>query len=347
MKLKTTLFTISCVIPSIAFSQIISGEYNTEWEWDMNNKVNWVNLLRFDVQYSPWKNGSLELATLHVARTNDPIIDDWQIFSNIYEENNVAAIAVLGYKHTWNHANVFVGVRNVNEDYFVSDCTSLFTNSSPGIFPTIAASYPIANYPVSGLTAHFDVSLGDWTFMNSLYNGVGYNGWKHGDNPFIVRPKRDGVFDIMQFTYETDRCFYSAGTAIHNRFFTVDEEGEQVDAAEAEKEVSCAWWIYGEQTVWEGNEDSKLSVMAQYSENSKKESGCRRYAEVGCVFDYKSNHMGVSGQFARFFQGPERSLEFTYNRELTESIAIQPVFQYITNANGKYTVLCARVTYSF
>ncbi len=347
MRLKTVLLTLSCVIPSMAFSQIVSGEYTTEWEWNFGDKMNWVNLLRLDVQVSPWRNGSFELATLHVARTSDPIIDDYQVFSNIYEENNVAAIAVLGYRHTWEHAGLFVGVRNANEDYFTSYCTSLFTNSSPGIFPTIGASYPIASYPVSAMTVHFDLSFGNWTFMNSLYNGVGHNGWNRHDNPFIVNPKRDGVFDIMQLTYETDRCFYSAGAAIHSRFFTINEEGEPVDPEEAEKSSSCALWIYGEQTVWEKNDDNRLLIMAQYSQNTRKHSGCRLYAEIGGVYDYKSNSFGISGQYAEFFQGRERSLEVTWKRELKESIFIQPAFQYISNNNGKYAVLCARACYSF
>ncbi len=347
MKLKTVLLALtSCVIPSIAFPQIVSGEFNTEWQWDMNNKTNWVNLLRLEFQYSPWKNGSFEAATLHVARTNDPIIDDWQVFSNIYEENCYAAIAVLGYKHTWEHAHLFLGVRNVNEDFFTSDGTSLFVNSSPGIFPTIGASYPIANYPVSGLTVYFDLTFGNWTFMNSLYNGVGYNGWNRHDNPFLVKPKKDGVFDMAQVTYEYDHGFYSAGVAVHNRLFLPDEDGE-IDPEESVKKASCAWWIYGEQALWEGEHDQKVSLMAQYSENSKKDSACRRYGEVGGIYDFKANHLGASWQYAKFFQGRERSLELTYQREINESIAIQPAFQYITNGNGHFTALSARITYSF
>ncbi len=347
MKLKSILLVMACcVMPSLSFSQIVSGEYTTEWEWDMNNKTNWVNLLRLDFHYSPWRNGSIEAATLHVARTNDAIADDWQVFSNIYEENNYAAIAVLGYMHSWKNAHLFLGVRNVNEDFFTSDCTSFFTNSSPGIFPTIGASYPIANYPVSALPVHFDVSLGNWTFMNSLYNGVGYNGWNRHDNPFRVKPKEDGVFDMLQLTYEYDHGFYSAGTAIHNRFFLVDEDGE-IDPEVSEKKVSCAWWVYGEQALWEGDNDQKVSLMAQYSENSNKDSACRRYGEIGCVYDYKSNRIGVSGQYAEFFQGRERSLELTYSRDINESLAIQPAFQYITNKNGHFTMLCARICYSF
>lgn len=177
-------------------AQSISGVYTTEWQWNMKQKTNWVNQLRLDMSLPLGKgNNSIEVATLHVAKTDDTIIDDWQGFSNIEADNMFAAIAVLGFMHEWKSGHVFLGVRNVNEDFFTSDVTSLFLNGSEGIFPTIAASYPIANYPLSGLTLYFDVTRGAWTFRNSLYNGVGYNGWKRHDNSFLVRPKKDGIFN--------------------------------------------------------------------------------------------------------------------------------------------------------
>lgn len=58
-----------------------------------------------------------------MAKTNDGIIDDWQGFSNIDADNNFAMLAVLGYMHEWNSGHLFVGVRNVNEDFFTSDVT--------------------------------------------------------------------------------------------------------------------------------------------------------------------------------------------------------------------------------
>ena len=149
-------------------AQSISGVYTTEWQWNMKQKTNWVNQLRLDMSLPLGKgNNSIEVATLHVAKTDDTIIDDWQGFSNIEADNMFAAIAVLGFMHEWKSGHVFLGVRNVNEDFFTSDVTSLFLNGSEGIFPTIAASYPIANYPLSGLTLYFDVTRGAWTFRNS------------------------------------------------------------------------------------------------------------------------------------------------------------------------------------
>lgn len=360
-KIWLILFSIA---PCLSFAQEFSGELTSEWQWDMSRRTNWVNLLRLNMRL-PLANGkgAFEAATLHVAKTKEEtILADWQGFSNIEADNMFAAIAVLGYMHTWQNAHLFVGVRNVNEDFFTSDVTSLFTNSSCGIFPTIAASYPIANYPFSGLTLYFDVTRGPWTFKNSLYNGTGYNGWKGNDNPFLVRPKRDGVFNISQLEYSANDARYFAGLTMHTRqhltceqegFVTTDgasaSENDDEELAPTEKttnKTTFAWWLYGEQPVWTAG-DRSVVCMAQYSENTSHNNKCYRYAEVGCAYRDSLNECGLSGQYARFQEGNEWSMELTWRRQLSETIAVQPSFQYVNNANGQFTVLSTRLCLSF
>ena len=167
-------FLMLSVSSCLCMAQTFSGQYISEGQWNMNNKANWLNQLRLNLQLPiAHGKGAFEAATLHLAKTNEAIAADWQTFSNIEADNMLAAIAVLGYMQGWTWGHTFVGVRNVNEDFFTSNITALFTNSSCGIFPTIAASYPIANYPFSGLTLYFDVTRGGWTFKNSIYNGMG------------------------------------------------------------------------------------------------------------------------------------------------------------------------------
>lgn len=89
---------------------------------------------------------------------------------------------------------------------------------------------------------------------------MGYNGWRRHDNPFLVRPKEDGVFNISQLEYSHRDGHYFAGVAVHSRQFAVDEEGELLTESPA-AETSCAWWAYGEQPLWKAEEKS-ISVMA-------------------------------------------------------------------------------------
>ncbi len=337
---------VVCLNIGLAQSQNFSGQYISEWQWGMNGKTNMVNQLRLEMNVAlPGEGNSLNAATLHVAKTSDSVIDDWQVYSNIDADNMFAAIAVLGYMHEWKHGKLFLGVRNVNEDFFTSSITSLFTNSSGGIFPTIAASYPIANYPLSGLTVYFDLTRGDFTFRNSLYNGRGYNGWTSGDNPLIVRPGRDGLFNISQLEYSHGGTQLFAGAALHTRQFPVDDEGEMLPESSCLSKASCAWWIYGEQALWT-EADRSVACIAQYSENTRSDNSCRRFAEVGCAYSDSRDECALSFQYAQFRQGGERSLELTWKRQIGKA-ALQPSFQYVANANGNFTVLSARLYYSF
>lgn len=366
------LIILGCIATSMLQAQELSGQYTTEWQWDMNKNTNWVNLLRLDLSVPIGSDrNTIEAATLHLAKTGESVIGDWQGFSNINADNMLASIAVLGFMHQWNSGHLFIGVRNVNEDFFTSPITALFTNSSCGIFPTVAASYPIANYPFSGLTLYFDITKKGWTFRNSLYNGSGYNGWTAHDNPFLIKPKTDGIFNISQIEYAHRSGEYYAGIAVHTRqqpFVTEDEtastmtqtNGTSVNGTTTDENTpnktstdenslartTFAWWLYGEQKLWTSGEKNIL-CMVQYSENSSRKNACYRYAEVGGAYLDAKNECGVSGQYAQFLQGDEYSLELTWKRQLTKAIAVQPSFQFIHNDDGNFTALSARLYLNF
>lgn len=87
--------------------------------------------------------------------------------------------------------------------------------------------------------------------------------------------------------------------------------------------------------------------MVQYSENTNRNSTCYRYAEIGCAYRDDRNECGLSGQYARYYNGTEYSAEVTWKHKLTESIALQPSFQYISNSDGNYTVASLRLYFDF
>ena len=90
-----------------------------------------------------------------------------------------------------------------------------------------------------------------------------------------------------------------------------------------------------------------MVCMAQYSENTSRKNECYCYAEMGCAYRDSLNECGLSGQYVRFQEGNEWSVELTWRRQLSETVAVQPSFQYINNANGQFTVLSARLCLSF
>lgn len=129
---------------------------------------------------------------------------------------------------------------------------------------------------------------------------------------------------------------YFAGVAIHSRQFPVgsDSENSSSDAScdvsknhdddAPTRHTSCAWWLYGEQPLWTTDGKAVLG-MVQYSENTNRNSTCYRYAEIGCAYRDDRNECGLSGQYARYYNGTEYSAEVTWKHKLTESIAFGPV----------------------
>ena len=152
MKVIVILFCVMAVAVPRLGAQEFSAVYTTEVQYDFKKKMNWCNLLRLEGTIDVGKYGTFDLATIHFYKTGkDRIADDLQTFSNIEEDNVPGAFAIMGYSVRIKNSVIFLGVRNLNEDYFTAPGMSLFTTSSYGIFSTLSCNYPIANYPLSVL----------------------------------------------------------------------------------------------------------------------------------------------------------------------------------------------------
>ena len=125
--MKRIIFIIlGCINICLAYAQSFNGQYISEWQWDMNKNTNLINQLRLELSVPIGKGkDSFEAATLHVAKTNDGIIDDWQGFSNIDADNNFAMLAVLGYMHEWQAA--FLGRRRLPRALSAFELEAFFT----------------------------------------------------------------------------------------------------------------------------------------------------------------------------------------------------------------------------
>lgn len=326
-------------------AQTFEGTYTTELQYGGSKNFNWVNLLRLDASLSI-KNGTFDLSTIHIYKTRpERIASDWQVFSNIEEDNRAVSLFVMGYTQHFRRMSLFGGLRNVNEDYFNSPVTSLFTNSSCGIFPTLSANYPLANYPLSAVCLDYKLSLKSWSFETSIYNGVAHSGFGKKNHMLSFNPRRDGVFSLSSLNYQSDYGNYFGGVALHNRMCVDYENGEQISEQEKEKtafvrKMNWTWWAYAEQAIYR-NLRKRIDLLIQYSENPSVSDGCRRYVGLGMVFSnfpQNKSKLGVCFNYAQFGIGDEKALEVTYNVKLTNKCSIQPAVHWIRNRTGVYTV---------
>lgn len=302
-------------------------ELTTELQATDKGDINNANLLRLNTSLPISRNVSIEAASISTYMTaSESICDDWQTFSNIDADNILFALSVCGVAWQINdHHSLFMGVRNMNEDYFCSDVTSFFTNSSCGIYPTISASYPIANYPVASVGIHYCYDGSPIKVQASLYNGTGYNRFTGRENVFRVCPKSDGVFGIAEVAYNHGGSNYFLGNALYWK------EG-----------ISATPWFYTEQSI-----TSNLSLLAGYSHSFFKKAECKDFVGFGALYNLGRCQLGAFTDYANFVGRNEFATELTCKIPIFQHIDIQPTFHLIAYDSKLHSIGMLRMTISY
>ena len=294
-------------------AQQVGVWFDSELQVNDKGKCSNVNLLYLSGDYAVGPHFSLSAATLSIVKTrSESLIDDLQGFSNIEADNVTLALALacIGWTPNERHS-LSVGIRNVNEDYFKSPVTSLFFNSSCGIFPTLSLNMDIANYPLASMGLHYRYSAPSYSLQASVYNGQGYDRWAGHDNIWRVAPRADGLFMIAQGDWQMGTGHYYAGAALHT-----GTSGN--DAGRS------ALWAYTEQSLTE-----RLSLIADYSHAFGHSSQCTDFVGFGGQYTWHQSTLGFFTNYARFRHDSEWATELTYKYDLTSFLFLQASCQLI------------------
>lgn len=307
-------------------AQHLGVEYTAEMQTNFR-EINLVNFLRLNTEMPLGRSVSLVASTISIAKTcEDRLVNDLQVFSNIDEENLPLAIAVSGVNWQMaDHHALFIGIRNVNEDFFTSPATSLFTNSSCGIYPTISANYPIANYPVASMGMHYKYENHScdraFSVQASLYNGIGYNRFAGRENVFRFCPIDDGIFGIAEVAYTCKGSQYFFGHALHGK------DG-----------LSYTPWAYAEQCV-----TNNITLLAGFSHAFMRESECQDFVGLGVCIRCGDTQIGVFSDYSTFGKQDEFATEITCKLPITEYMCIQPSAHVISHHSKPDYVVTLRM----
>lgn len=326
-------------------AQEIAINYTTELQYNLNTQVNWVNLLDINAmvtteQLHLWKNGEFNYASISILKTSkERIANDLQTFSNIEEDNLIYAPSILGYTQTVHNVRLFGGLRNVNADYFTAPYTSLFTNSSCGIYATLSSNYPLANYPLSAMCLHMEYQPDShWLIKSSLYNGIAYEPYRKGNSIFTIRPGKDGIFNMTEINYTQNSTYYGSyhlGSAIHS--------GMPVEA-------NFTQWGSIEQCIYNSKE-REIGLLAQYSYTPSLHNTCRQYYGVGLLFkgwltEARNDQLGIFINRAKFGANNETAAELTWKYPINTYLDIQPAFHFIVNKEASYAIGLVRLSFT-
>lgn len=357
----TTKTIVTIVLIAIAFLNSYTAKaqkgncrlelnYTTEFQNNFRGQSNWVNLLACNGEYTPWKNGKLSLQTLSIYKTRkERITDDLQTFSNIEENNMAITIFLAGYTHSKDQLTLFGGIRNINNDYFTDEYTSLFTNSSCGIYPTLSSNFPIANYPLSAMCLHGEFGLSQTcTMKSSLYNGTAHKLSLKEGSLFAIRPHKDGIVCITEFSYSSKSNYhgiYHIGGVLHTDCPIYSNNTQE----EEKKKVNSAFWGSIEQSIYQSAKKD-IGLLWQASLAPTEKNTCYRYYGLGTVLTniipiHKTNQLGIVVNKAVFHEISETVIELTGKYEVNTCLTIQPAFHFIKTGKKKNTIGMIRINY--
>ncbi len=296
-------------------------EYHGELQTDFSGGFNFPNLLRLNADITAGRFVTVEASSISIAKTSaERLVDDLQTFSNIEEDNLPFALARLGLAVTPVEGHtLYLGIRNVNEDYFTSPVTSLFTNSSCGIFPTISCNYPIANYPLSSLGLQYAFESKHWQALASIYNGKGYKNMWGKEHVFRFCPASDGVFIACQGGFNHNGSNYYLGGCLHTM------------------PMSGTIWGYAEQRI-----SDSLSLILDYSHAFGPAAICKDFIGIGARYMLRIAELGLFTDYAGFSNDYEWATELTCKIDLTSHMSIQPALHIMIQSKVKSAVALLR-----
>lgn len=259
----------------------------------------------------------------------------------------------FGYETTFGSDNshclkLISGVRNVNEDYFTEGNSTLFLNGSDGIFPTIAANYEMANFPLSGVCPIHAVYAHNKGFKAqfSLYNGVA--GELADGSTFRFRPRRDGVTALGEVAYlrpDAPRyMLYSVG-------FVSNNTPEADASGESSGKLRSAWFSLVEQGLLKTDRYS-LNLMLQGSSSLNSGSECNGYFGSGLVLNRNSGEnkiwlesLGLMNHYAKYSEAEECNQELTLQLNLYDLFLLKPSLQLVEGHGDVQKVFVLRLCY--
>ena len=326
--------------------------YTTEGLWNTSNgHANWINILNAYHEIDLWRGGSLDIDLLAVnnlrySQGKSGIADDLHIFSAIEDESVHLSLFEFGITHHFNASTLSFGVRNVNKDYFTSPWNSIFTSSVGGLFPSLSDNFPISDSPMSAMCLHSELYLFEgFVWKSSLYNGVASNQW---DEVFNIRPKRDGVFSITEFSYTgkegTYLGTYRLGAAFGD---TPLPEAQRSADNPTKKHKRESIWLLVEQPLYFTPDGHQLTLLLHggWAPNSE----CELYGAMGILWRgllSDEDYIGFLYNRSLYRTGYETALELTYAYP-TSFGTIQPAIHRVYTHTATHTIAMAKVVFDF
>lgn len=292
-----------------------------------------------------WNGGILHISAVntHGSSPSQELLGDMQVASNI-EAGNHTFFQELWYSQAFNQFEFKIGLQDMNADFANTEHGGLFINSSFGIHSTISFNIPAPIYPLTtvGVSAKWNISE-KVSFYSAIFDGCPTD---FEDNPYNLKwqlNSGDGALIISEiqyaYTINDKQGIVKGGSYSHNHIL----ENSSVDSLSPN---NYGFYAVADQIFWKGDNNKEIGAFLQLGASPGKYN--TNYLYLGCGVNYygifttnQTDALGFAIAHSRLNNnlGNETSLEFTYKKEFSNNLFIQPDVQYIINPLGFGTKL--------
>lgn len=338
--MKKALLFVACISLSLTAAAQVDWAvtYTTEGHYGVSQqKAAWANLMNLDLGIGLWRNATLNLSTLSSFDTCESVSDDRQAYSNIVAENRALRLFLLELSQSWNWLELGIGIGHINNHFFATEHSALFTGASHGIYPTVGDNYGLGNFPVSSLGINADVRL-----TNRLHAHIhGANGAASDrlNEQFRLRPHEDGLLGIAELRWVNDPNDEHQGSW----HLGAVREGCKSSGN------GTTLFIYGDQPLVSWGE-SHAGVLLQGSWAKGNDITCRSYIGAGLWGDEIGSHHIYTGLIANravYVDGWETDIELTSVIPVYDWLQLQPALHLINTDSRWDTVALLRATFTW
>ena len=301
-----------------------------------------------------WQNGTLNVYLLGTAGadTNDNV-GALQVASNI-EAPNTFKVYEAWYEQRFfdDKFSVLVGLHDLNSEFYVTDLSGMFINSSFGNGQEIAQVGP-SIFPTTAVAGRLRFAPTEHTYiMGAVYDGVpGDPNDAYGTH--IQFNKGDGVLTIGEIGVTGG----AVGTAGAERYFKLAFGGwnqTQFDnMITGAREDNTGFYTVGEMDLWRGEDGRGLGMFGQlgFAQSDRTQTdfyGGGGLNWTGPFASRAADVFGVAYAQARNgddflhanpgFENAETVVEVTYQVDVMPGVMVQPDLQYFITPGTDPTI---------
>lgn len=272
-----------------------------------------------------WSGGTFFVYGLynHGGDPSADVIGDLQTASNI-EAPNTFLLYEAWYEQQIADGmfSLLFGFHDMNSEFYVSEYSSLFLNSTPGIGVEIAGNVPISIFAKTGLAVRARIQpIDEWYIQAAVYDG----------DPATRKLKsNEGKMYIVESGFSSDRGEYKAGYWQHTADKTFNGQT-----------FSSDYGYYGiiDQELVELDGHGTIGGFVRWGAVPEARNEIISHVELGLhmhgiIPTRDEDDFGIAYIRANTHTGHETVYELTYRLAITPWLAVQPSFQLIQNPGG-------------